>query len=189
MEQLCKKLSRVIYLLRKLRNCVTADMLITAYYAFFHSHIRYGITLWGNSSSAQTAFTWQRKALRAIKNVSDRESCFPIFKELRIMTLPNLYIYCCLVDVKESLNKFPTRRDTHNYFTRKNHQIDLVSVRLEKTRSSHVYMKFKLFNKLPINARDLPLKIFKNILEMWLKENVFYSVDDFLACDISTLRM
>lgn len=32
-----------------------------------------------------------------------------------------------------------------------------------------------------------PLKHFKSVIEKWLKDNVFYSVDEYLACDMSTL--
>uniref|UniRef100_A0A1B6HS55 Reverse transcriptase domain-containing protein n=1 Tax=Homalodisca liturata TaxID=320908 RepID=A0A1B6HS55_9HEMI len=184
MEQLCKKLSRVIFLFRKLRTCVTLNTLITAYYAFFHSQMRYGITLWGNSCGAQTVFKWQKKALRVIKNVSARESCVPLFKEYKIMTLPNLYIYCCVMDIKQSLNNLPTRRETHNYPTRQNYLLETIPVRLEKTKCSHVCMKIKLFNKLPKELWCLPLKQFEIKLKKFLKEIVFYSIVEYLAYDI-----
>jgi hypothetical protein len=188
-EQLCRKLSRVIFLLRKLRTNVTPSMMITAYYAFFHSHISYGITLWGNSCGAQIVFKWQKKALRTIKNVSNRDSCVPIFKEYKIMSLPNLYVYSCLMDVKKSLCNFPVRNNIHSYPTRNNYQLDTFTMRLEKTKGSHVYMKIKIFNKLPRSAWYVPLKRFENVISKWLKETVFYSLDEYLNSDTSVLNV
>lgn len=184
-DQLCRKLSRVVFLLRKLRNSISTDILLTVYNALFQSQLRYGVVLWGNSSSAQRALIWQKKALRTIKNIPDRESCFPIFKEYKIMSLPNLYIFCNLLNVKETLSSFATRQEYHMYNTRNKYLLDLLRVRLEKTKCSHMYMKIVLFNKLPVTAWLVSVKRFKIVLEHWLKENVFYSVSDFLACDIN----
>lgn len=186
-DELCKKLSRVIYLLRKLRNCVTFNMLMTAYFALFHSHLRYGITLWGNSCGWKKVFIWQKKAIRIMQNVPERETCKPIFKKLQIMTLPSLYIFCCLVSVRESLGSLKVRQEIHSYSTRQKHLLDLLPLKLEKTNSSHIIMKLKLFNKLPGEAWSVPLQRFKKTIGNWLKEQVFYSVEEYLACDASTL--
>ena len=44
-EYVCKKLARVIYLLRSLTNIVTHNYLRQAYFAFFQSVFRYGLLL------------------------------------------------------------------------------------------------------------------------------------------------
>lgn len=186
-DNLCRKLSRMVCLIRKLRKCVSLDVLLLVFNALVQSQLRYGVVLWGNSASAKLAFIWQKKAVRAIKNIPDNETCFPLFKEYKIMTLPNLYIFCCLVNVKESLSSLTTREQIHGYHTRKKYFLELPQVRLEKTRCSHIYLEIKLFNKLPVNAWIVSLSKFKNVLEKWFKSNTFYSVSDFLSSDIKSL--
>lgn len=187
-QMVCKKLARVIYLLRKLRCCVSMDLLMSAYYAFFHSQLMYGIVLWGNSRNAQKAFVWQKKALRIIKGLSDRESCQPFFKELHIMTLPSIYIYSCLVKCKETLEKRQLRHNIHTYPTRKNNKLEILRVRLEKTRKSYLCMETKLFNNLPETAWSVSLVKFKNSINTWLKDKAFYSIDDYLNSDTSEIK-
>ncbi|KAG8299986.1 hypothetical protein J6590_108341 [Homalodisca vitripennis] len=128
-----------------------------------------------------------KKAIRILKNVSKQESCSPFFKELQIMTLPSLYIYCSLLDVKENLNSFINRQDVHTHCTRKKYLLDLPPVRLEKTKNSQIFFSIKLFNKLPEKAWNVTLNNFKVTIAKWLKNKAFYTVEDYLACDISSL--
>lgn len=187
-DHLCTKLSRVTYLLRKLKTCVSTEMMLTAYYAFFHTHLMYGITLWGNCSNSNKIFIWQKKALRIIKNVSNSESCMPIFKEYQIMPLPCIYIYCCLKNVKEMLHTLSLRKEVHQHYTRNNYLLDFYCARLEKTKRSHIYMQVKLFNKLPEEAWAVGSSNFLKTIGKWLKSKSFYSLDQYLASDTSDLR-
>lgn len=183
------KLSRVIYLLRKLRLSVSNTMLTTAYYAFFHPHLLYGIRLWGNSSGASQVFICQKKAVRAIMGAKNSVTCRQFFKDLKIMTLPSLYIYCNLIYVKENLENLNTRASIHSHETRNKNRLELPCCRLNKTLSSHLYVQQKLFNKLPIAARYIPLIKFKKAIKTWLISKIFYSVDDYFNCDTFDLAL
>lgn len=178
-QQLCKKLASVIYLLHKLNKTVSKETILTAYYALFHTHLTYGVTLWGNSSGSKEVFKWQKRAIRCMKNKTELESCRPLFKELGIMTLPSIYIFFTLLRIKENLNKYPTRRDIHSHNTRNRNTIDTPHIRLTKTKNSYGYNGQRLFNKLPTFLRELSLNRYKNYLKKWLTVNPIYSTNEF----------
>jgi ribonuclease P/MRP protein subunit RPP40 len=48
-DDVCEKLSRVIFLLRRLNSSLSESYLITFYHSLFHSHLIYGILLWGHA--------------------------------------------------------------------------------------------------------------------------------------------
>lgn len=60
---LCKKLHRVVVLLRKLKSSVSNGNLLLTFCGPFHSQLNYGMHLWGSSSHAKNMFKWQKQAL------------------------------------------------------------------------------------------------------------------------------
>ena len=92
-DQLCKKLSRVTFALRILRQPAGVEALKTVYFAYFQSIMMYGIEFWGMAADylIKRVFILQKQAIRIIAGVSSRESCRALFKDLNILSLPALY--------------------------------------------------------------------------------------------------
>ena len=69
LNKLCKKLSRGIDLLSKIRHYVPKDLLKTIYNSIFNSHLIYACEIWGqeqNSRLFKNLTKLQEKALRII---------------------------------------------------------------------------------------------------------------------------
>lgn len=176
------KISRVIYLLRNLKLCVSDDYVRSAYFAFFQSIISYGLLLWGNSCHVQRILILQKKAVRIITNAQKLDHCKTLFIKLGCLTVINLYIYTVLIYTKENLNSQLLRQDIHNYNTRNSNKIDIPYQRLSKSLNSYELLGLKMFNKLTPEVTELPNHIFKNKLYSWLLMNPFYSVSEFFEC-------
>lgn len=52
-QQVDKRLSRVVFLLRKLKNHVAEQYLPPAYHALFHNHVSYHLILWRQATSCK----------------------------------------------------------------------------------------------------------------------------------------
>ena len=173
------KLSRVIYLLKNLKNHVPISYVRTAYFAFFQSIISYGILLWGNSAYVNDILLLQKKAVRIITGSSCVAHCKPLFINLGVMTVTNLYIYHLLMYTKNRSPELDHRRDIHSYNTRNRNRIDIQYNRLSKTCNSFDVLGLKLFNKIPHRWCDKPLDIFKSKLYEFLVASLYF-VDEFL---------
>ena len=62
-DGVCKRLARVIHLLRHLKTSVPKEYLKISYYAFFNSILNYGIHIWGNSTNINRVLKLQRTAI------------------------------------------------------------------------------------------------------------------------------
>lgn len=187
-NSVCNKLAKIIFLLKKLKNNVSHNLLLYSYYGFFHSQLLYGILLWGNSVGARKVFKWQKKAIRSILGLNYTESCKTYFKALNIMTVPSMYIYNCLIYAKENMDKLTIRCNIHSYNTRNNHSLDIPLTRLTVTHNSYKILSIHFYNKLPQQASVVTIKKFKQILDPWFKSRPFYSIEEFLECDLSDLH-
>ena len=90
--ELSKKLSRSVGMLYKIKNMGCDEkILLSLYYSLFQSHLSFGLVAWGSSTYAKNLFLIQKRAIRAISGLSYNDSTVDSFKNLKILTLENLY--------------------------------------------------------------------------------------------------
>lgn len=180
-EEVSKKLNSSCYQMLILRNTIDLNTRIMIYYAYFFSILQYGIEIWGMATGAESIFKIQKKFLRIMTFASWRASCKPIFTDLKILTLPSLYILKTLLCVRRHFDTITESQFDHKYNTRFKKNLQYPIHRLQLVEKSPLYMGLRLFNKLPSNLKSLILeKSFKNNLTQYLLEKNYYSVDEFL---------
>jgi hypothetical protein len=88
-NELSKKLSRAIGILYKIRAYTSQRIMISLYFAIFHSHLAYGLPVWGsaNNKLINTIVLLQKKALRVITSADYNAHTRPIRKETNILSL------------------------------------------------------------------------------------------------------
>ena len=89
----CGRLAKVNFLLRRLRKTVTEPYLLMVYHGMFHTHIAYGIHLWGHAAEAAEVLKLQKAAIRIVTGSRFRAHCRPIFEELKVLTACSQYIF------------------------------------------------------------------------------------------------
>jgi hypothetical protein len=86
--------------LRRLRSGLSETYLLTIHYGLFHSHLNYGIILWGHAPGCEAILKLQKAALRVITSSTRLEHCRPIFRRLGVLTVHGQYIHTSLVYVR-----------------------------------------------------------------------------------------
>jgi hypothetical protein len=183
-QHVISRLNSICFALSVLRRIVSLETLKTVYYGYFFPIMKYGIIVWGTSSKSIKIFRIQKRALRIMCNVSYRSSCRRIFEDLNILTFPSLLILEMLCYVHKNLHMFETLDDNHNYRTRNRHLLLFPTHRSQFYERSPYYMGIKLYNKIPINFRNLNLHKFREIMKKHLLTNVFYSSEEFMEASI-----
>lgn len=160
----CQKLNRFTYALYRLTTLSNQKTALTAYHGYVCSTLRYGLVLWGNCVDVGRAFVIQKKCVRAMCGVGQRDSCRSLFKQLNILTLPSMYIYEVCVLTKNNLQLFKKNSDVCAFATRYPKRLIAPTCSTTTYRRSCYLMSVKLYNKLPDSLRDLSPKKFKTEL-------------------------
>ena len=178
-DKVAFKVNKGIFAIRRLRDGVNLDVLKQVYFAMIHSHLSYGTILWAHSNESQRVFVLQKRAVRLICRLKLRDHCKASFKKLKIMTLPSIFIYQCLLYIKENISILLTQTQRHNYNTRGKNNVVTTCCNYTKTQQSFYYLAIKMFNALPLTFRQLPLKIFKTEFKKKLIEKSIYSTEEY----------
>lgn len=182
-QKIKSKLSSFTYALRELKTTTDLPSALAAYYAFIHSHLSFSIILWGNSTDAQHLFILQKKCVRILVNIKKRESCKPHFKNLKILTMPSIYILEMCKFVRKypyfynNLDDLPRRyalRPGRNKIIKPRSQLKMHS------NGPHI-MSIKIYNKLPIEVKNIQKdSLFAKTLKSYLIDKTYYDIKEYL---------
>jgi hypothetical protein len=81
------------------------------YYAYAHPIMSYGIVFWGNSIHSDQIFKIEKRIVRIIMKVGNRDSCHPLFKALNILPFYSQYIFSISISVVKNMDKSVTNLD------------------------------------------------------------------------------
>ncbi|CAD0198524.1 unnamed protein product [Chrysodeixis includens] len=153
-NNLCTKINRFVFALRKVKDVTSRDTSIMVYHAYICSIIRYGIVVWGNSCDIMRVFIAQKKCIRALYGMKWSDSCKPIFKSKNLLTVPCIYIYEVAKFVKYHSYLFTFNDNT---FKRKTNHLPLKMPvpKLELFRKNCAYVAPLIYNSLPKGMTDL----------------------------------
>ncbi|KAK9877197.1 hypothetical protein WA026_016945 [Henosepilachna vigintioctopunctata] len=180
-DQLCRRLNSAYYAIYRIKKSLPVDTLLSVYYGLFYAHMDYNIILWGNSVDVGRVFLSQKRVVRLMFNLGPRESCKKSFVDKNMLTAPSLYIFRCLLYIRENECSLPRLADSHRYLTRYGDLMALPKHRSSRFESSPLYQGRKLYNHLPPEVRSLPYPLFKIKIRKQLLRKGYYSVGEFLG--------
>lgn len=184
-SHLSSKLSKITFLIRSLSRNVSKNTLLVAYHGYFCSNMSYAVLNWGHSPNSLQIFKLQRRCVRIIANVGYRDCCRDRFVELGLLTFPCIFIFQCLVYVKENQDNFITHRVIHSYSTRNGENLVPSYHRLQRTRRGADFYGINFFNVLPTHIKNLNLEQFKKKVRSCLISGAFYSFEEYLESDLN----
>lgn len=181
-QKIRAKISKFSYALREIKKATDLKTALVTYYAYAYAWLKYGVILWGNSTDAPTLFTLQKKLIRILVNIEITDSCKPYFQELKILSLPCLYIFEVCKFVRKYPDFFTKREDIQTkIILRHKNRLNLPKSRLKMHSNSTFVMSIKIYNKLPEIIKNLSkYNIFINKLKIFLETKCYYSISEYL---------
>ncbi len=156
LNELSKKLARTCGVLFKIRNLLPTGILICIYNALFMSFLQYGIIAWGQTfaSFIEPLFKLQKRAVRAISHQNYLSPSLPIFRDLKLLRLSEIFKLKLLAFVYESTHEltplcfrdfFSLNSSIHQYATRQSTRGDLFLTK--KTHYNMVWDPFGIWGQ------------------------------------------
>lgn len=175
------KLSQFIYALSILKRNTDYNTALSAYYAYAYSWLNYGIILWGESTDFLDLFIQQKKCIRILMNIDQRDSCRPHFIKQQILTLPAIYILQSCIFVRKNRHLFKSNIELNENYNRRNRNRLILPVTNLKVIGKSPYSRLaNIFNKLPERLKSLPNdSIFSKQLKSLLIKKGYYTVEEF----------
>jgi len=169
-------------MISSLKNITSLHVLRTMYFACFHAHLRYGLTLWGGDPKSKSIFRLQKKVIRIIGGIGRHASCRNLFKTLNILPLPCLYISETVCEIKSNMEKMKHNKEIHDHCTCQKSGLHTQFCRTTLFKNNSANMGIKFYNKLPYAIKKLnKMQEFKKRLKFFLMQHTFYSLKEYIS--------
>ena len=166
---LCRKVSRSIGILYKLRNYLPLSSLIQLYYTFIYPHFIYCNLIWGNTfeSHLKPLIILQKKVIRIINHANFNCHTNDLFHRNEILKLKDISFF--LQGVHMYKTDHISFQQTHSYNTRNRSHLIPTFQRTVLTQRSLLYSAPNVWNQIPTEIKTLPtLPKFKRTLKAYL---------------------
>lgn len=177
----CKKISRGIGILAKLRRFVSADVLVKVYYSLIFPFLTYGVIIWGNTykTSIEPLVILQKKAIRIMTFSEYFAHTSTLFKQYNILKFHDIVTFYTaqfmhhyhLGKLPSCFNSFFTNvSDKHKYNTRLA-SIKALALPLARTNYGLFNIRYsgpKLWNSIDCSIRDSNTYSFKRKFKLHL---------------------
>jgi len=179
-----RKISPGLFALKTMAKFCSVEILKSIYFAHIHSHVSFGIALYGATSkeNLESILRLQKKAIRIIMKLGEQESVKDLFAELGIITVFGLYILETVMIAKTNCDRLPKLGTHHNYLTRNRDNLAIPKHSLEFFNKKPSSAGIKFLNKIPTKIHEIKnLSLFKKHLKKYLIEKSIYSFESFLG--------
>jgi len=178
---LTPKLNKACHAIRTIKCCMFPNVLRTVYFSYFHSVMSYRVIFCGNSYISNNIFKIQKRIIRIIPNKGNCDSCWNLFKQLQILTLPSQHIFSLLMFVAKNRDLFSSNNEIHDINTRFNYNLHVPTTNLTVVQKGVLFSGSRIYNYLPVNIKSLStdFKQFKYKLKAYLLEHSCYSLEEF----------
>ena len=177
------KIAKGLGILCKARKVFPVVTLKTLYYSIIYPHMTYCIEVWGNAAKTHlcSLFKMQKKIVRTITSAGYRAHTDPIFNDLQLLKLPDIYIYCVMIFVfrfvkgllPNVLKDFLQRNsEISTRMTRNRHKLHLPKFRTIMYKNSIKYQGVKEWNnRIDLIDDKCSIHTFKKKIKKLLLEN------------------
>ena len=130
-------------------------------------------------------FRMQKKIVRIMVGIRNRDSCREYFKRLKILPLQSQYLLSLLLFVAKNVHHFRLNSEIHDFNTKNKSNLHLPPSKLTVFQRGPYYSGIKAFNNLPIHVKKLlpAKKQFKRALKDYLYSHSFYSLCTWTYCN------
>ena len=168
----CKKVSKSIGVLNKLKTFTPFSTMKSLYYSLIYPYLNYCNLIWGGTFSTHLnpLIILQKKAIRIINNTSYLHHTNNLFFNCSILKLNDIHRFN-LVKYMYKLNDHSTFTRSHDYLTRSRNLLNPNFHRLTVTQNSVSFKGPLEWNKLPIFVKESQsFEIFKTRVKNHLIE-------------------